>query len=109
MQSRFVDLVAAEKKKGKTILLSSHMFEEVERTCDRIGIIRGGKMVAVDGVEQLRERHVRPYTVTLDSEELAAAFARDFHGTQDGCRVTVTTRHSLEEIFMNYYGGDGAC
>lgn len=109
MQSRFVDLVASEKKKGKTILLSSHMFEEVERTCDRIGIIRGGKMVAVDSVEALRERHLRTYTVTLDSQEQAAAFARDFHGSREGCRVTVTTRQSLEEIFMDYYGGEGAC
>lgn len=78
MQSRFVDLVATEKKKGKTILLSSHMFEEVERTCDRIGIIRSGKMVAVDSVEKLRERHVRPYTVTLDSEELACCLCPRF-------------------------------
>lgn len=108
MQSRFVDLVAAEKKKGKTILLSSHMFEEVERTCDRIGIIRGGKMVAVDSVEALRERHLRSYTVTLDSEVQAIAFARDFHGSREGCRVTVTTRQSLEEIFMDYYGGEQA-
>lgn len=108
MQSRFVDLVAAEKKKGKTILLSSHMFEEMERTCDRIGIIRGGKMVAVDAVEALRERHLRSYTVTLDSEAQAIAFARDFHGSREGCRVTVTTRQSLEEIFMDYYGGEQA-
>lgn len=108
MQSRFVDLVASEKKKGKTILLSSHMFEEVERTCDRIGIIRGGKMVAVDSVEALRERHLRTYTVTLDSEAQASAFARDFHGSQEGSRVTVTTRQSLEEIFMDYYGGEQA-
>ncbi len=48
MQNRFIDLVAEEKKQGKTILMSSHMFEEVERTCDRIGIIRKGRMVAVD-------------------------------------------------------------
>lgn len=47
MQSRFVELIAEEKKRGKTILLSSHMFEEVERTCDRIGIIREGKLAAV--------------------------------------------------------------
>ena len=35
MQSRFVELVQQEKERGKTIFLSSHMFEEVERTCDR--------------------------------------------------------------------------
>ncbi|MDE6970221.1 MAG: AAA family ATPase, partial [Eubacterium sp.] len=36
MQNRFIKLIAEEKKKGKTILLSSHMFEEAERTCDRL-------------------------------------------------------------------------
>ena len=105
MQSRFVALVGAEKKRGKTILLSSHMFEEVERTCDRIGIIRSGKLVAVDSVEALRERHVRSYTVTLDTEEMAVSFAKDFGGMQAGRQVTVTTKQSLEEIFMTYYGG----
>lgn len=106
MQSRFIDLVAGEKKRGKTILLSSHIFEEVERTCDRVGIIRQGKLAAVDSVEALRRRHVRPYTVTLENEALAKAFAEDFGGVQDGLTVTVTAKQSLEEIFMHYYGGE---
>lgn len=106
MQSKFVDFIATEKEHGKTILLSSHMFEEVERTCDRIGIIRSGKLVAVDSVESLRKRHVRTYTVTLETAELARSFAKDFSGVLDGCNVTLTTKQSLEEIFMNYYGGE---
>ena len=40
MQNAFVELIQEEKQRGKTILMSSHMFEEVEKTCDRIGIIR---------------------------------------------------------------------
>lgn len=106
MQSRFVDLIASEKKRGKTILLSSHMFEEVERTCDRIGIIRNGRLVAMDSVEALRTRHLHSYTVTLDTYESAMAFARDFGGICDGQRVTVSAKQSLEEIFMHYYGGE---
>lgn len=106
MQSRFVDLIAEEKKRGKTILMSSHMFEEVERTCDRVGIIREGRLVAVDSVEALREHHVRSYTVTLDTEETAKAFAKDFGGACDGLKVTVLAKHSLEDIFMHYYGGE---
>lgn len=106
MQSRFIDLIAEEKKHGKTILMSSHMFEEVERTCDRIGIIRKGRMVAVDSADTLRERHTRKYTVTLENESVAEAFAADFSGIRDGVKVTVTTKQSLEEIFMDYYGGE---
>lgn len=105
MQGRFVELVAEEKKRGKTILLSSHMFEEVERTCDQIGIIRKGKMVEVDSVDALRRRHIHPYTVTLETDKLAQAFAKDFGGTVHGNKVTVTRMQSLEEIFMQYYGG----
>lgn len=106
MQSRFVELIETEKKRGKTILMSSHMFEEVERTCDRVGIIREGKLVAVDSIDALRKRHVQTYTVTLATEENARAFAKDFHGTCEGLTVQVTAKQSLEDIFMNYYGGD---
>lgn len=106
MQTRFVQLITEEKRKGKTILLSSHIFEEVERTCDRIGMIRNGTLAAVDSVETLRKRHMRTYSVHLDSPELAESFAKDFHGKCDGNTVSVTAKQSLETIFMNYYGGD---
>ena len=106
MQNRFIELLAEEKEKGKTILLSSHIFEEVERTCDRIGIIKSGKMMTVDSVETLRKRHMHTYTVSLGSPEEALEFAGDFGGTACGTEVTVTSKQSLEHIFMNYYGGD---
>lgn len=106
MQNRFIELIAEEKKKGKTILLSSHMFEEVERTCDRIGIIRSGKLVTVDSVETLRSRHMRSYTVCLDTPEEAEAFAKDFGGICTDNSVTVVAKQGLEAIFMDYYGGD---
>lgn len=106
MQNRFIELVAEEKKKGKTILLSSHMFEEVERTCDRIGMIRNGKLVTTDSVDALRKRYRHTYTVRLDSPKLAEDFAKDFDGTCHGDCVTVAAKQSLESIFMNYYGGE---
>lgn len=105
MQNRFIELIAEEKSKGKTILLSSHIFDEVERTCDRIGIIREGKLVTVDSVEELRKRHMRTYTVTLESPEEANSFAKDFGGMADGNVVKVASRQSLEKIFIDYYGG----
>lgn len=107
MQNRFIELIGEEKKRGKTILLSSHMFEEVERTCDRVGIIRAGRLAAVDSVDTLRARHLHTYTVTLDSPDEALAFAKDFGGVCQGQTVQVSSRESLENIFLNYYGGDG--
>ena len=99
MQNRFIELIAEEKKKGKTILLSRHMFEEVERTCDRIGIIRAGKLAIVDSVETLRERHMHAYTVTLDTSEMAHAFSKDFDGICNGVNVTASAKQSLETIY----------
>lgn len=106
MQNQFIELLGEEQKRGKTILLSSHMFEEVERTCQRIGIIRNGRLAAVDSVETLRKRHMHTYTVRLDSPETAEDFARDFQGIREGNTVTVSAKQSLEAIFMDYYGGE---
>lgn len=105
MQNRFVELLREEKQRGKTILLSSHMFEEVERTCDRVGIIREGRLATVDTIDTLRKRHMRTYTVTLDNPKLARAFARDFGGSASGNKARVTAKQSLESIFLHYYGG----
>ena len=104
MQNRFVELITEEKRRGKTILMSSHMFGEVELTCDRIGIIRAGVLVAMDKTEALRKKHLKPYTVTLESEALAAEFARDFGGVVEGVRVHVSALPSLEEIFCTITG-----
>lgn len=53
MQKRFVELIKDEKKKSKTILMSSHIFEEVEKTCDDVIIIRDGRIVHASDVEGL--------------------------------------------------------
>ena len=63
-------------------------------------------MAAVDSAAALRERHTRSYTVSLESETDAKTFAADFGGICNGENVTVTAKQSLEEIFMNYYGGE---
>jgi ABC-2 type transport system ATP-binding protein len=71
MQKVFIDLVLEEKGRGKTILISSHMFSEIERTCDRVGIIRAGELVAVDGIQKLRQEQKRTFEITLETSEQA--------------------------------------
>lgn len=130
MQSRFIELVLEEKARGKTILMSSHMFEEVERTCHRVAIIKNGQLVATDSVDALKAAQVKKYVITLSNQDSASAFADE--GLQvtsvSQNHVTVTVQNdikeliavmnrypvtnisapnqSLEEIFMQYYGGD---
>lgn len=130
MQSRFIDLVAEEKERGKTILMSSHMFEEVERTCHRVGIIRSGRLVAIDSVDKLKAAQQKKYIVTLESAKATEAFLREPLQGQalTHHRVSVTVQNnmaefiatlgkypvtnlsaptqSLEEIFLHYYGGE---
>jgi ABC-2 type transport system ATP-binding protein len=103
MQAKFIDLIMAEKKRKKTIIISSHMFDEVEKTCDRICIIKSGKIVALDTAANLHKKYVKPYIVTLANTQLAKSFAKDFNGILHGTKVTVSTKQTLEEIFLNFY------
>ncbi len=75
MQNRFTELVLEERKRGKTILMSSHMFEEVERTCKRAVIIKAGKLVAVEDVERLRDGRGKKIEVRFADEAQAESFA----------------------------------
>ena len=128
MQNKFVELINEQKKMGKTILMSSHSFEEVERTCDRIGIIKNGILVAVESVANLKRSRRRTYLVTFQSVEEAAAFAKETEGKQQANTVRAvvqgeikpflntvvkynvtgfdTVTQSLENVFMHYYGGE---
>lgn len=56
MQNIFIELVLEEKKKGKTILLSSHIFSEIEKTCDRVGMIRNGELIRETTIHFLKEQ-----------------------------------------------------
>ncbi len=55
VQQSFYALVREAKGEGRTVFLSSHILSEVERTCDRVAIIREGRLVKVDSVEGLRD------------------------------------------------------
>lgn len=131
MQNRFIRLILNEKKKGTTILMSSHSFEEVERTCDRVGIIRAGELVALDSVTALKAERHKIYRVSFATAREAADFAARCTGTRqlrehphlvevrvagsmDGFLKMLTGYHimeldtvsqDLEDIFMQYYGG----
>lgn len=69
MQNVFVELILEEKKKGTTILMSSHIFEEIEKTCDRTAIIRSGQIAAVEDMRSLAGKRKKIYRVTLENKE----------------------------------------
>lgn len=71
MQKVFIDFVIEEKKRGKTILLSSHIFSEVDATCDTISIIKDGKHVSTFKAEELKNLDQQTYILHfLDKENM---------------------------------------
>jgi ABC-2 type transport system ATP-binding protein len=71
MQMTFLDLLVAEKNKGKTILMSSHIFEEVDRVCDRAAIIKDGKIIAIEDLTTLRSQ-VKDQLIVTFGDDVAA-------------------------------------
>ena len=134
MQEEFERMMDEVKSEGKTIFLSSHMLAEVEDVCDRVGIIRDGRLVAVEDVSALKSKRVRSIEIEFGDRVSPGDFANlagvqnmtvsdgslrcDIVGSLDplfkaAARyevVNVTTRDpSLEEIFLAYYGvGEGS-
>ena len=72
-QQELYDLILEEQKRGKTVFFSSHNLDEVQRICDRVAIIRDGKLVTIEVVDELAEKIVRKLTVYVEgltTEEL---------------------------------------
>lgn len=129
IQQKFYSLVDEEKGKGKTVFLSSHILSEVERMCDRVGIIRDGKLVAVDSVSNLTTKKFKKVKITYEEDLPDSFFEKPGIEivNKDGPNVTLNivsslgknlhhlTNHpikdmhvhepSLEDIFLSYYGG----
>lgn len=68
MQKKFIEFIKEEKKKGKTILLSSHIFSEVNATCDRIAIIKDGKLVSTFVANDLKHKQDKTYKISFENE-----------------------------------------
>ncbi len=68
MQNVFYELLIEEKKKGTTILYSTHVLSEVEKICDRIGLIKDGKIIKEDTVKNIVEKSMT--YLTIESEEI---------------------------------------
>jgi ABC-2 type transport system ATP-binding protein len=77
VQQEFYAILREFSVKGRTVFFSSHVLSEVERLCDRVAVIREGRIVTVDEIAELREKMVRRMTVTfagpVPAEQIAVA------------------------------------
>ena len=131
MQQRFFDLLREENKKGVTILFSSHILGEVQKLCDRVAIIKNGKIVKIENIKDLaKNTHKRfkleffgkvDYRQFTDLEGVSDLTTKDnnvsFLFKGDINKVTkiiaefdlvnlLVEEPDLEEIFMHYYQTD---
>lgn len=97
MQKVFVELLLEEKKREKTILMSSHIFEEFEKTCDRAAVIRNGRLLSVDRISSLKSARQKTLCLTLETPQMAqglAAQLKELPGTAcSGMVCSVTGSH----------------
>ena len=130
MQERFLDLVEQERARGAAILLSSHIFEEVGRACDRVAFIRAGRVAMTCTMDEVRSMRGRGYTVEFSSVrersrwqlahgdgptegEARSIEIRDVRDVNALIRelssydvAAITSREqSLEELFLHLYEG----
>lgn len=127
MQQRFFDLLLEENKKGATILFSSHILSEVQRLCDRVAIIKEGKIVAVEKISNLKENNYKKIKIettdaldrdfftitgvndlTFEDSTISFLFRGDINTVlRKIAEVDITNlwieEPDLEEIFMHYY------
>jgi ABC-2 type transport system ATP-binding protein len=133
-QQEFDRMVAEVRADGRTVFLSSHILSEVESMCDRVGIIREGRLVRVGGLADLKDIKRHELVLTFAGAPPAAAFrglaaVEDAEVLPDGrtLRLTVhggldavvklaaqyelinvvSREPSLEDIFLRYYENDG--
>ncbi len=131
MQQTFFGLIAAENKKGATVLLSSHILSEVEKMCERVALIKDGRLIQVEKIRTLQANTVKRIQLDLLGEldtGLAAlegvtnwkvagsAVSFMFKGdinllvkrlANSALRNLTVEEPDLEEIFLHYYSKDG--
>ncbi len=69
MRVAFMDIIAKEKEKGRTILISSHLYEELEKHCDRVALIDKGKIVDIADMNEIRNRPISDYKIEFNKKE----------------------------------------
>ena len=128
MQNVFYDLLLEEKERGTTIFYSTHILSEVSKICDRVGIIRGGKLIKVEEVDSLSDKNltfvtirsnqasdiVKELKVKVVSEE--DNYVRFANSIPDDELIKSLSRYTidkilieeatLEDMFLHYYTGE---
>ena len=103
MQEQFVSYVHEEKARGKTILLSSHIFSEIDSTCDRIAIIKDGRIVSQFVANDLKHAALKYYSVGFGSAENEREFIEKSKAIES---LTIIRDEGENDLFMSFEDKD---
>ena len=108
MQEVFFDLILEYNKQGATCFLSSHVLSEVKRYCKNATIIREGKIIATDSVENLSHsdvRHIKLWRNGKLEEFVHQGDINELLQQLQGTKIDdlLIEQPSLDEVFMHYY------
>lgn len=111
MRETFLEIILEEKKKGKTILMSSQMFDELEMTCDRVALILDGKIIDIADIEKLQNPAFKLYKIEFTNEQdykkfknLKFEVVRDQpQYTQVTIKIATTSLNHLFNVLKNYH------
>jgi ABC-2 type transport system ATP-binding protein len=127
IQHKFYQLIAEENRQGVTVLFSSHILSEVQKICTRVGIIKDGTMIRVEGIESIKHNNYKRFS--LEAREPVREDFFTLHGVSNlsvnnlsvnfmykgylneiisrlnQLKVTnlLVEEPSLEEVFLHYY------
>ena len=125
MQESLYDFLEREKERGRTIFFSSHNLAEVERVCDRVGIIRLGRLVALEDVQALKTKMGKKVSVRIEGDPNKFRGPEEMQIEDNWIRFVVEgdinplirelsrfkildleiENFDLEDIFLRYYEG----
>ncbi|MFV2038959.1 MAG: ABC transporter ATP-binding protein [Acidimicrobiales bacterium] len=101
VQHTFQSMAREAAAEGRTVFLSSHIIDEIDRTADRVAIIREGRLVTVETIDSLRARSLREVRITFDHAVDHAEFA-DLHEVHDVSgddrKLVIRTRGDIDAI-----------
>lgn len=76
MRKIFLDILKNEKKKGKTIFITSNIFQEIEELCDRVALIENGRVIDVVNMEEIRNPKIRQYKIEFINKQDFESFLK---------------------------------
>lgn len=106
MRVSFMDIIDSEKKKGKTILISSHLYEELEKNCDRVALINNGKIVDIANMQELKNRPLSEYKIEFNLKQDYLEFLKlGYKITRDQSKYNQVTilveKQNIDKLFKD--------